>query len=414
MQGKLPVTIFTGFLGAGKTTLLSNLILAEPNINFAIIINEFGIVSVDDILVSSALQPSHRQSQLYKLGGGLIAYQGDIFMQTMLEIASNKSLYDHVLIETSGLAVPTAVIEALHHEELIEHFNLDATLALLDTPLFLRNSDSTSEAIAEVFTSQILASDIVVLNKIDKLTSQELETAENNVRNLAPQVRFIEPAWHGKLDSRLCLGLHLNEFRALEHIPGVTSKISHNHELSQTNADGHSHGALGAHEHGISTHEHLHQEDPAWLSFCLISEEAQERKLLEKALEIIATELPLLRVKGFVKCQGMAEPLLIQGVRERIVSSTGAGEIEHKHEPELVLAHSHHNHDHKREHEHKHEHEHRQEQRHEHNHNRDHNNAEDHQHDHSQSVSQLVLIGYELEREAAVRLLIEHTNKTWY
>ncbi len=386
MQGKLPVTVFTGFLGAGKTTLLSNLILSEPDINFAVVVNEFGIVSVDDILVQRAFKLEASGSQIFKLGGGLIAYEVDDFLQTMLEIASSKNRFDHVLIETSGLAVPTAVIEALNHEELVKHFVLDATLALLDTPLFVKDSGS-NEALTDVFRSQVLASDVVVLNKIEGLSAQTLEQAEGKVRSLAPQVRFIEPAWQAKLDSRLCLGLHLNEFRALEHVPGVSSLSSvHSHSLVDT--DGHSHTGLGAHQHGLNTHEHLHEQDPSWMSFCLTSHLPQNRRIVEEALALIASRLPLFRVKGFVHCQGFSEHLLIQGVREKIISTVKERELE------LAMSHSH-----------------------------SHGHSHSHSHDHApesapelapRNQSQLVFIGYELERSATVALLSKYTDSPWF
>src|SRR5687767_8751724 len=109
---RLPVTIFTGFLGSGKTTLLASLLAAERQQRFAIVVNEFGAVSVDDILLEQALDA--RYTKVFKLTAGLIAYTGDDFLATMLAISAEAQLFDHVLIETSGLAVPTAVLEALH------------------------------------------------------------------------------------------------------------------------------------------------------------------------------------------------------------------------------------------------------------------------------------------------------------
>ena len=108
----LPVTIFTGFLGSGKTTLLASLLAAEHDTRFAIVVNEFGEVSVDDVLLQQA-RGAHRAS-VFKLTRGLIAYAGDDFTATMLAISDDARLFDHVLVETSGLAVPTAVLEALH------------------------------------------------------------------------------------------------------------------------------------------------------------------------------------------------------------------------------------------------------------------------------------------------------------
>ncbi|HMX46928.1 MAG TPA: GTP-binding protein, partial [Candidatus Obscuribacter sp.] len=255
MPGKLPVTIFTGFLGSGKTTLLKSLIKSEQEKNFAVVINEFGAVSVDDLLVKEGAQPDNLE--IYKLSGGLIAYEGDEFREIMNNIAHRAAQFDHVLIETSGLAAPTAAMEALNSPELQERFSLDATLALIDTPLFLAEG-TLSEATLSVLSHQLRAADVVVLNKIDGIEKEQLALAESKVRNLAPDVRFIELAWQAKLDSRLSLGLHLNEFRATEHVAGLPAFAAHLHQT----VDGHSHSGLGAHDHGLNTHQHLHEEDP--------------------------------------------------------------------------------------------------------------------------------------------------------
>jgi cobalamin biosynthesis protein CobW len=132
---KLPVTIFTGFLGSGKTTLLASLLAAEREPRFAIVVNEFGEVSVDDVLLQRSLDP-HR-ARVFKLTRGLIAYAGDDFRATMLAISDDAHLFDHVLVETSGLAVPTAALEALDSAALQERFIHDATLTIVDTPLLL-------------------------------------------------------------------------------------------------------------------------------------------------------------------------------------------------------------------------------------------------------------------------------------
>jgi cobalamin biosynthesis protein CobW len=100
----LPVTIFTGFLGAGKTTLLASLLAAERERRFAIVVNEFGDVSVDDLLLRSL---DTCRARVFTLSRGLIAYADDDCVSTMHAISKAAWRFDHVLIETSGLAVPS-------------------------------------------------------------------------------------------------------------------------------------------------------------------------------------------------------------------------------------------------------------------------------------------------------------------
>jgi cobalamin biosynthesis protein CobW len=381
MTSPIPVTVFTGFLGSGKTTLLSSLLEEERDRRFAIVVNEFGEVSVDDVLLQKALGDAF--TRVFKLTRGLIAYTGDDFLTTMLTIAAEARLIDHVLIETSGLAVPTAVIEALHAPALQEHFIHDATLAIVDTPLLLsgaygvvgqQTAASSRAAATEVFHKQLMCADVVVLNKIDQIHENELLHAEEAVRQSAPDVRFVELAWKARLDARLVLGLHLNEMRAHPHSAGLTT-----HAGAPGHVDGHEHSGLGAHMHGIMTHEHLHEEDPGWLSFALRSDIPQNAEALNDALYLITEQEPVLRVKGFAHIQGETGHLLVQGVRTRISCTVDkeAPSHHHRHEPKHAAIHSH---------PHSHE---------------DHTRAE------------LVFIGYHLDRGVVAAKLSQYTGAVW-
>jgi cobalamin biosynthesis protein CobW len=369
----LPVTIFTGFLGSGKTTLLASLLATERDARFAIVVNEFGAVSVDDVLLQQA-RGAHRAS-VFKLTRGLIAYTGDDFLATMLAISDDARLFDHVLVETSGLAVPTAVLEALHSPALQERFIHDATLAIVDTPLLLagvydvdgsQQGAPAGAAAAEVFQQQLMCADVVVLNKIDQHTEDELLRAETAIRTRASDVRFVELAWQARLDARLVLGLHLNEFRAQGPGAGMPAPAA-----EHAHGDGHAHSGLGAHEHGLLTHEHVHAEDPGWLSFVLRSQTSQIPDTLHKALDLIAAQEPVLRVKGFAYIRDAAGHLLVQGVRTRIACTMGmSGPSQHDSQ---------------------------------------------HRDPHTPGpMAELVFIGYHLNRDMVVAKLREHTGTAWY
>lgn len=381
MTSPIPVTVFTGFLGSGKTTLLSSLIEEQRERRFAIVVNEFGEVSVDDVLLQKALGDTF--AKVFRLTRGLIAYAGDDFLNTMLTIGAEARLFDHVLIETSGLAVPTAVIEALHTPALQAHFIHDATLAIVDTPLLLAGiygvagqpgEAGAGPAATEVFHQQLMCADVVVLNKIDPIDENELLRAEEVVRQSAPDVRFVELAWKARLDARLVLGLHLNEMRAQPHSlgnPAHTDALGH--------VDGHEHSGLGTHVHGILTHEHLHEEDPGWLSFALRSDTPQETETLYDALYVITEQEPVLRVKGFAHMQGETGHVLVQGVRTRISCTVEkeATSHPHVHASDHAVPHAH-------------------------------PNAHDH---HAQA--ELVFIGYHLDRAVVAAKLSQHTGTTW-
>lgn len=320
MNGRIPVTIVTGFLGSGKTTLLRSLVARRQTRRLAILINEFGEISIDSALVQDAAED---QVRIHDFTHGLIAYGDDTqFVPAMQAIALRRAQVDHVLIETSGLALPTAVMERLQGPELGDLFILDATLAVVDTPLLLASQFDGHDAVGAMFASQLEAADVVVLNKIDALEDEALLLAEARVREGAPNVRFIELAYQAQLDVRLALGLRLHQPTRTEHqhayaplaaVPGPQASVLG----GQRRLDGHVHSGLAAHSHGLATHKHFHEQDPGWLSFVLRSDAEHDPGLLRDALQQTALAEPVLRCKGFVDC-GASGAVLVQGVRGRI------------------------------------------------------------------------------------------------
>ena len=219
---------------------------------------------------------------------------------------------------------------------------------------------------SEVFQQQLTCADVVVLNKIDQHTEDELLRAEAAIRTRASDVRFVELAWQARLDARLVLGLHLNEFRAQAPSPGMPTTAA-----GQAHGDGHAHSGLGAHEHGLLTHEHVHAEDPGWLSFVLRSQTSQTPDTLHKALDLIAAQEPVLRIKGFAHVRDAAGHLLVQGVRTRIACTMETADPS-QHDGQ-------------------------------------------HRHTHTPGpMAELVFIGYHLHRDLVVAKLSEYTGVAWY
>lgn len=325
MKQPIPVTIVTGFLGAGKTTLLRSLIERRQTRRLALLINEFGEVAVDGALVRhTAAGDAH--VQIEDFAHGLIAYGDDErFVPAMQAIAARRAHVDHVLIETSGLALPTAAMELLQSPALADDFILDATLAVVDTPLLLAD-EFDGGATGTMFDQQLAAADVVVLNKIDGLDEEALLRAETRVRERAPNVRFLELAFDARLDIRLALGLRLHQPTRTEHThftptmpgPGATPLAA------QYRLNGHAHSGLGAHSHGLSTHKHFHEQDPGWMSFVLRTDAPQDADKLQAALVAAARAEPLLRCKGYVRVAHGDEAVLVQGVRARVALSPAA------------------------------------------------------------------------------------------
>jgi cobalamin biosynthesis protein CobW len=403
MKQPIPVTVVSGFLGSGKTTLLCGLLERRQERRLAVLINEIGDISIDGALVRvSAGAKSAGSTGVGAMGeveivdfpSGLIAYAEDTrFVPTLQAIAQRAERIDHVLIETSGVALPSAAMERLQSPELAGDFVLDATLVVVDTPRLLAGdfrlisqqwdvaraggaggeagaggaSGLTDLGIADgkaragsagdlagtghagdkagasgvtdrpgdgaealrsaglLFDQQLAAADVVVLNKIDDLDTDALLAAEEQVRRRAPNVRFLELAHNAQLDVRLALGLRLHQATARpQHlhgpftpIPGAESRTLDEHGR----IDGHTHSGLMAHNHGLMTHTHFHEQDPGWLSFTLRSGQYQDIDALRTALERLAEAEPLLRCKGFALSTESGRPVLLQGVRTRVVST---------------------------------------------------------------------------------------------
>ncbi len=348
MNQLIPVTIVTGFLGSGKTTLLSRLInpvstKREPARRLALVINEFGEVSIDGMLLRGQAE-DHGRIRIHDLPHGLIAYGDDeLFIPTMRAIAVRRSQVDQVLIETSGLALPTAVMERLQGPELAADFILDATLAVVDTPLLLADQFDraggvegtqieASNSVAALFERQLESADVVVLNKIDGLDEDALLQAETRIRQRASNVRFLELAYHAQLDLRLALGLRLHQptLAVQDHDQSQTAAIPDSGSPLPGNQDrlnGHAHSGLRAHGHGLATHQHFHEQDPGWMSFTLHSHAPQLIERLKAALVELAGEHPILRIKGFVCTTDFARPVLVQGVRSRVTIGDRAVQV---------------------------------------------------------------------------------------
>jgi len=332
MNQRIPVTVVTGFLGAGKTTLLRDLIGRRQTRRLALLINEFGEISVDGALVRDSAGDDP-QVCIQDLAHGLIAYGDDaLFIPAMQAIAQRRAQVDHVLIETSGLALPTAVMEQLQGAALADDFILDATLAVVDTPLLLSDQfehGAVPSPAAAMFEQQLEFADVVVLNKIDELDEAALLQAEARVRQRAPNVRFLELAYQARLDIRLALGLRLHQPTRTEHTHAFTPLSSmpgpHSALLgAQSRLNGHAHSGLGAHSHGLATHKHFHEQDPGWLSFVLRSDAPQDVEQLKTALLAAVRSEPILRSKGYVRAGEAQGAVLVQGVRARLTLQADA------------------------------------------------------------------------------------------
>ncbi|MFP5420228.1 cobalamin biosynthesis protein CobW [Pseudomonas sp. WS 5011] len=305
---KLPVTIVTGFLGAGKTTLLRHMLGHADGRRIAVIVNEFGELGIDgEILKQCSIGCSEEEAngRIFELANGcLCCTVQEEFFPVMRELVARRGELDHILIETSGLALPKPLVQAFNWPEIRNACTVDAVITVVDSPAVAAgtfaafpdqvdaqrkldpNLDHESP-LHELFADQLASADLVILNKADLLDAAALAAVRAEVaEELPPAVKIIE-AHGGELPLDVLLGLNCETEL---HIEGRKT-----------------HHDLEGHE------DHDHDE---FASFHVELPEAEEARLLQ-ALKEAVSKHGILRIKGFAAIPGKPMRLLLQGVGQR-------------------------------------------------------------------------------------------------
>ncbi|HLI11211.1 MAG TPA: cobalamin biosynthesis protein CobW [Alphaproteobacteria bacterium] len=305
INSKLPATIVTGFLGAGKTTLVRHLLGTANGRRLALIINEFGEVGVDGEILKSCGEEACAAENLIELANGCICCTvADEFLPTMQALLARPERPDHIVIETSGLALPKPLVQAFNWPDIRTRVTVDGVVAVVDgaavaegrfaadlTALSAQraadpNLDHDSP-IEELFEDQLQCADLVILNKTDLLDEAGLAAVERTVAaHLRPSAKLLR-ARHGAIDAAVLLGLGV----------GAEADIE----------------ARRSHHDGETDHDHDEFE-----SFALpLAELASPAALIARLAPVIAAH-DILRVKGFAAVAGKPMRLVVQGVGARV------------------------------------------------------------------------------------------------
>ncbi|MCP4818847.1 MAG: cobalamin biosynthesis protein CobW [Shimia sp.] len=322
---KLPVTVITGFLGSGKTTLVRNLMLNPQGKRLAVIVNEFGDVGVDGEILKSCAIPDCPAENILELANGCICCTvADDFIPTIEALMAMDPRPEHILIETSGLALPKPLLKAFDWPDIRSKITVDGVIALADAEAvadgrFASNVaavDAQREAdegldhetpLSEVFQDQINCADIVLLTKPDLAGPEGVAKAKDIVLNAAPRALPVVEVAEGEVDPRIVLGLEAAAEDDIDARPSHHEDHHHHHE------DDHDHDHDDDHHH----HHHDHSHD-AFNSIVVDVPEQSDPAAFAAKIEKMAKDLNILRVKGYAAVEGKPMRLLVQAVGARV------------------------------------------------------------------------------------------------
>ncbi len=302
---KIPVTVITGFLGSGKTTLIRHLMSNANGRKLAVLVNEFGSQGVDGEILKSCADADCPEDNIVELANGCICCTvADEFIPTMQSLLARDVRPDHILIETSGLALPKPLLKAFDWPEIRSRITVDGVIALADAEAVAAGRFAPNPAAAEarraadnaidhetplseVFEDQIACADIVLLTKADLAGEAGVAAARKAIAAEAPRPIAMLAVMDGAIDPRVILGLNA----AAED--DLAARPSHHDDEA----------------------EHDHDD---FASLVVELPEVSDIDALIGAIGRLAREQNVLRAKGYLAVAGKPMRLLLQAVGERV------------------------------------------------------------------------------------------------
>ncbi|MDB5525416.1 MAG: cobalamin biosynthesis protein CobW [Rhizobium sp.] len=309
---KIPATVITGFLGAGKTTMIRNMLMNADGRKIALIINEFGDLGVDGDVLKGCGAEACTEDDIIELNNGCICCTvADDFIPTMEKLLARDVRPDHIIIETSGLALPQPLVAAFNWPGIKTAVTVDGVITVVDSAAvaagrFADDHDALDaqrvedqgldheSPIEELFEDQLIAADLIILNKADLLDAKGLQSVRDIVSAATSRKPRMIEARNGDVPASVLLGLGVGTESDIEN------RKSH-HEL----------------EHEGAPHDHDHDE---FESFVVELGAIDEQAAFIDQLKPLIDRHDILRLKGFAEIKGKPMRLVIQAVGSRIDS----------------------------------------------------------------------------------------------
>ena len=281
VDSRIPVTVLTGYLGAGKTTLIKRILQGGAGAGFAVIVNEFGDIGIDGDLIKTG------KEELIELSNGCVCcvVRGDL-IRTLRTLLDRPKPLRHILIETTGLANPSPIIQTFHIDQIIQaRCRLDSVITVVDAIHMAEQIRTHADAV-----DQIAFADLILLNKSGGLSPNELKAARATLRELNP-IAHIQNTNRCEIDPQPLLSRHGFDLALVEERLGQFVEPSHNH-----------------------AHAHIEKDQISSLSFTC--ETPMHADHLSDWLEaLLAVHGPdILRTKGIISVINDDRKLVIQAV----------------------------------------------------------------------------------------------------
>jgi len=321
MPAKIPATVVTGFLGAGKTTLIRHMLQNANGKRIALIINEFGDLGVDGDILKGCGEETCTEEDVMELSNGCICCTvADDFIPTMQKLLERENKPDHIVIETSGLALPQPLVRAFNWPGISTKVTVDGVVTVVDGKAVSEGRFAHSVAavdaqrkldenldhetpLSELFEDQVACADMIVVNKTDLLAAEEADALSAKLKAESRDGVQVVKATMGALPVDVLLGQGIGAESDLES----RHEVHHHHHHDDDDHDYDHH-----HDH---EHEHGHDEFESFV--VTLGEIADPKSYSERVADVIRAH-DILRLKGFVAVSGKPMRMTLQAVGPRI------------------------------------------------------------------------------------------------